>query len=89
MTRQDTVGGGALTKLQLEALTCVASPNAVLWPRSDFDGVKKYAETSDGRVHFQAPVDDAFALFQSKLIDSHGCITNAGRAALKTAGGEG
>lgn len=80
---------GPLTRIQLEALRAVAKPNAVLWPRSDFDGVRQYAKTGDGRIHFQAPVDDAFALFQAKLIDSHGCITDAGRGALtKVEGGK-
>jgi len=70
-----------LAGLQMDALKAAAIPNAVIWPRS-CKKVRQYASGDDGRVHFEVPVDDAFALFDDGFIDSHGCITDAGRATL-------
>lgn len=70
-----------LTKAQRDVLQAAASPNAVIWPRA-CEKVRQYGKTNDGRVHFMAPVEDAFDVFEMKLIDSHGLITPAGRQAL-------
>jgi hypothetical protein len=70
-----------LPTLQLEALKAASTPNAVIWPRK-CRAVRQYASGDDGRVHFEAPINDAFALYDAGFIDTHGCITDAGRAAL-------
>lgn len=70
-----------LPGLQMDALKAAATPKAVIWPRS-CGAVRQYATGDDGRVHFEAPVDDAFALYDAGFIDTHGCITDAGRTAL-------
>lgn len=73
-----------LLGLQLDALKAAAEPKAVIWPRR-CKAVSQYATGDDGRVHFEAPIDDAFALYDAGLIDTHGCITDAGRTALSRA----
>jgi hypothetical protein len=77
-----------LTTPQWEILQAAAEPGAVIWPRV-CEGVRQYAKTSDGRLHFMAPVDDAFEVFEMMFIDSHGSITPAGRAALQKDKGNG
>ncbi len=71
-----------MTQEQMDALKAAGQPKAVIWPRR-CEKVRQYASGEDGRVHFEAPIDDAFALYHAGLIDKHGCITDAGRTLLK------
>lgn len=79
---------GGWTAGQRAALEAACGERAVIWPRSGCISLRKIKTTADGRTHFIAPVADAFALFEAKLISSHGEITAAGRAALSLAQGD-
>jgi hypothetical protein len=71
-----------MTELQRKILASINVEGGVLWPRSDCSDVDLYAKGRDGRKHFKAPVKESFALYNAKLIDGNGVITDAGRAAL-------
>lgn len=70
-----------LPDVQMDALKAAATPKAVIWPRQ-CKAVRQYATGTDGRVHFEAPIDDAFALYNAGFINGDGTITAAGRAQL-------
>lgn len=78
--------GLRLTGAQRDILNAASGEKSVIWPSGRVDSLRRVKSGTDGRTHYIAPVEDAFALFSAGLISQHGEITPAGHQALSSVG---